>query len=230
MRKSSSASSEHARKGSWRKLFTARRALQSKALRIIQSRNSNSPILCPLYRYGMFRSARIASATALAYTRGRRFSPAGRRRVRHAVNDKHHSGPAAIPFPTLSTPALRLLDSNAQGCPHFLVEHEAVLGAFALRGELRPAMQPVHRTVERPMGRAQAGRRQIGVVKVRKRRVRIGGASVEDGLGRRPKLFDVGPAGGQSEQDAPKARQPSRGEPRAIIPVRGAPAVPCVGS
>ena len=57
-----------------------------------------------------------------------------------------------------------------------------MLGAFAFRGEPRPAIQPVNGSVESPMGAPQAGRHQIRVVEVRQRRVRIGRARVEDRL------------------------------------------------
>ena len=82
----------------------------------------------------------------------------------------------------LSSPPLPLLDPDAQGCAHLLVEHEQVLGAFAFRGEAPAAVEPIHGAVERPMGLFQAGRRQIGVVQVRQRRVRKGRARVEDRL------------------------------------------------
>ena len=90
-------------------------------------------------------------------------------------------GRVAIPFQILLTAPLRFLDPDAQGYPHLLVEHEQMLGAIPFRVEPRPAIEPVHGTVDRLVGAAEARRHQVRVVEIRQRRVRIAGASVEDG-------------------------------------------------
>ena len=82
----------------------------------------------------------------------------------------------------LSSPPLPLLDPDAQGYAHLLIEHEQVLGPFVFRGEAPAAVEPVHRAVERPMGVSQGGWHQVGVVEVRQRRLRKGRARVEDRL------------------------------------------------
>ena len=83
---------------------------------------------------------------------------------------------------TLSPPPLGLLDPDAQGCAHLLVEHEQMLGAFTFRGEPRAAIELVDSAVDRLVRAAEVRRHQIRVVKVGQRRIGMSSASVEDGL------------------------------------------------
>ena len=57
-----------------------------------------------------------------------------------------------------------------------------MLGAFTLRGEAGPAIEPIHGAVDSLVGAAEVGGHQVGVVKVGQRRVRMGRASVQDRL------------------------------------------------
>ena len=108
--------------------------------------------------------------------------------------------PRFVPETISASPPLPFLDPDAEGCAHLLVEHEEMFGAFAFRSETPAAIEPIHRTVECPMGAPQAWAASDPGRIVRQRRVGIGRASIQDGLRQRLNLVVVGPAGGRRER------------------------------
>ena len=67
--------------------------------------------------------------------------------------------------------------------PFALVEGEQVLDAISLRRKALPAVETIDRAIQRVMRPSEVRRHQVRVVEVRQRGGRVGGASVEDGLG-----------------------------------------------
>ena len=95
---------------------------------------------------------------------------------------------------SLLSPPLLPFHPRFQRRAHFFVEHEHMLDALALGGEAGAAVEPVGGAVEGPVSAAQVRRHQVGVVEIGQRRLRMGGASVEHGLGQlsRQRAEDTG--------------------------------------